>query len=90
MVSLEQFIEETLIAIIRGVSNAQKKDEGDEDGLINPDIMYSADSGPKGKNYATVKRNLVHMVDFDVAVTTSESSSSKGKAGIFVSGLVFE
>jgi len=92
MVSLDQFIEETLSAILRGVSNAQKLDEAKEtapedDTLVNPDIMYGADSGPKGKNYATIGRNLVHMVDFDVAVTTSEKTAAEGKAGVFVAVL---
>ena len=89
MVGLDQFVEETLSAIIRGVSSAQEKDKNNDEKkcLINPDIMYDADGGPKGKNYATVDRNLVHMIDFDVAVTTNEGATAGGKVGVFVAVL---
>lgn len=89
---LDEFIEISLVQIIEGVKKAQKATKepnrsGSEANHINPDIMYSADSAPKGKYYASVDRNLVHFVDFDVAVTTDTSSKVKGGAGIQVVGI---
>jgi hypothetical protein len=49
--------------------------------------MYSADSAPKGKYFATIDRNLVLFVDFDVAVTTDYKDETKGGLGIKVFGI---
>ena len=89
---LDEFIETSLIQIIEGVKKAQNAIKGSnktgaEANHINPDIMYSADSAPKGKFYATTERNLVHFVDFDVAVTTDTSTEVKGGAGLRVAGI---
>lgn len=89
---LNEFIETSLIQIIEGIKKAQKTTKepdkvGTEANNINPDIMYSADNAPKGKYYATVDRNLVHFVDFDVAVTTDTTSEVKGDAGLRVAGI---
>ena len=71
--NLEEFVKITLEQIISGVKKAQEstklqnKHPSAAD-LVNPAIMYSADSAPKGKYFATVQRNLVHFVEFDVAV----------------------
>jgi hypothetical protein len=81
--NLEEFIESTLSQIISGVRKAQKATRlpgkhASEADVINPPIMYDADSAPKGKYFATTGRNLVHFVDFDVAVTTDSSTDAKG------------
>ena len=89
---LDEFIEMTLIQIIGGVRKAQQATKephkvGSEADSINPDLMYSADSAPKGKYYASVDRNLIHFVDFDVAVTADTSTEVKGGAGLRVAGI---
>jgi len=88
---LDEFIETTLKQIIGGVKNAQEatKISGKhptEADVINPSVMYGADSAPKGKYFATTNRNLVHFVDFDVAVTTDSASETKGSLSIKVAG----
>ncbi|MBI4308802.1 MAG: hypothetical protein HY591_00570 [Candidatus Omnitrophica bacterium] len=89
---LDEFVKTTLVQILEGVKEAQKltKDTnktGSHADSINPDIMYSADGAPKGKYFASQDRNLVHFVDFDVAVTIDTSSEIKGDAGIKVAGI---
>ena len=89
---LDEFVETSLIQIIEGVKKAQKTTKetdktGTEANNINPDIMYSADGAPKGKYYATINRNLVHFVDFDVAVTADTNTEVKGGAGLRVAGI---
>ena len=49
--------------------------------------MYSADSAPKGKYFATIDRNLVHFVEFDVAVSADISAEAKGGFNLRVAGL---
>ena len=89
---LEEFITTTLTQIINGVQKAQldTKDaavaQGEAD-LVNPQVMYGGDDAPKGKHYATIGRNVVQMVDFDVAVTTQESADAKAGFGVFVAGI---
>ena len=46
--------------------------------------MYSGDSAPKGKYHATVSRNPVHFVDFDIAVSAGTTKEAKGGAEIKV------
>jgi len=89
---LDEFIEESLKQILQGVKKAQEvtrlpNRDPRESALINPDIMYSADSAPKGKYYATISRDLVLFVDFDVAVTTDYKGEAKGTLGIKVFGI---
>lgn len=49
--------------------------------------MYSADDAPKGKYYATIGRNLVHFVEFDVAVTAEATDAVSGGSKISVLGI---
>jgi hypothetical protein len=91
---LNEFVETSLIQIVEGVKKAQEATKepnksGSEANNINPDLMYSADSAPKGKYYATVDRNLIHFVDFDVAVTADTSTEAKGGGGLRVAGIGF-
>lgn len=90
--NLEEFIETSLKQIIGGVKKAQEatrlpgKHPSEAD-VINPAVMYGADSAHKGKYFATVGRNLVHFVDFDVAVTTDSATEAKGGLSIKVVGI---
>jgi hypothetical protein len=91
-VNLEEFVETSLRQIIAGVKKAQQatslpgKHPSAAD-VINPAAMYGADPAPKGKYFATVERNLVHFVDFDVAVTTDSMSEAKAGLSLKVAGI---
>ena len=90
--NLEEFIETSLKEIIGGVKKAQKatllpgKHPSDAD-AVNPSVMYFADSAPMSKYFATIDRNLVHFVDFDIAVTTDSTTEAKGNLSIKVAGI---
>lgn len=90
--NLQDFVKTTLVEIINGVKNAREelKDPSKEDSLISPVMSgIDGDRQPKGKHYIIDMESLVHMVDFDVAVTTTETDSVEGKAGISVMGMGF-
>ena len=90
--NLEEFVDTSLRQIIAGVKKAQEgtrlpgKHPSNAD-VVNPKIMYDADPAPKGKYFATVDRNLLHFVDFDVAVTTDSTSEAKGDLALKVAGI---
>ncbi len=75
---LQQFVTETLIQIVEGVQDA-KADVRSAGGEINPELM----SAGKDQMVSTSNR-MVQLVDFDVAVTVSEGTGTKGGGGIFV------
>lgn len=74
---LEEFIEATLTQIVNGVNKAQQKANfnGTE---INPEISGGSVVLINSEN------RRVESVEFDVAVTTEESTGNKGGAGIFI------
>ena len=89
MIKLADFVGETIKQIIDGVRSAQKHAEG-SGATVNPSQVYPSQSnsptdkmtlvmtGPGGGAY------FVPAVDFDVAVTTSEGTTTKGGVGVFV------
>lgn len=90
--NLEEFVESSLRQIISGVRKAQEATRlpgkhPTEADVVNPAVMYGADPAPKGKYFATIGRNLVHFVDFDVAVTTDSMSEAKGNLSLKVAGI---
>ena len=92
--NLEEFVDTSLRQILAGVKKAQgaTKIPGkhpSEADVINPAVMYDADSAPKGKYFATIGSNLVHFVDFDVAVTTDSTSEAKAGLSLKVAGIGF-
>src|SRR2546426_6763300 len=89
---LAEFVETALTQVIEGVARAQRATRRrgkhvSEADMVNPKIMYSADSAPKGKYYAAQDRNLVHFVQFDVAVTAESTAGVSGGGKIRVLGL---
>jgi hypothetical protein len=85
MVELQEFIGETLKQVINGVTTAQEhaKQKGAK---INPSNL----SIPSFQNsqdivFIDTDTNVVaRTIEFDVAITVSESESSKAGVGIFV------
>jgi hypothetical protein len=91
---LEQFVETTLKQIISGVKKAQDATQiqgkhPSEANVINPPVMYNADFAPNGKYFATQDRNLVHFVDFDVAVTADSHSKATGGVSLRIASMGF-
>ncbi len=83
MLQLEDFVSETLKQIINGVKSAQKH-AAEYGARINPDsLTFRTDQGHV-KMWDQKTGIVAQEVDFDVAVTTSQESKTKGGVGIFV------
>jgi len=76
---LQEFVTETLLALVRGVSDARKQHQGIAPRLRSSEAIPTH-SGTAG----------AHMVQFDVAITVASKDASGIKAGItvvnFISG----
>jgi hypothetical protein len=73
---LEEFVAETTIQVVRGVRHAQGpvRDDG---GIVNPVSVKEVRRG-------TLKTT---EIEFDIAVTTTEGTQTKGGIGVFVAGV---
>lgn len=88
---LKEFIKESLIAIIGGIADAQKEVQKNG-GEINPPVdarenptttkplMTTSKLPPSQRLYTSDPRTLINLVEFDVAVTTTEEKGSQGGA----------
>jgi len=90
--NLEEFVSTTLQQIISGVKLAQTATSlpdkhSSESNVVNPSLMYNAENGPKNKYFATIGQNLIHFVEFDVAVTADTMSEAKGGVGLKIAGV---
>ena len=79
-VRLEDFVAETLKSIIAGVSEA-KQSASDHGAIVNPGTNSS--HGISGAWHRTTG-TLIQSVEFDVAVTTTAGTKTKGGIGVFV------
>ncbi|ENQ8749290.1 TPA: hypothetical protein ACVU5U_004614 [Vibrio parahaemolyticus] len=83
--NLKDFVSESILEIIEGVQDAQKRIESD-DAKVAPHIeQIFSQSQTGGTNLAIgwdSTNNLVHSIEFDVAVTTSEGTNTKGGIGV--------
>src|SRR5690349_17366519 len=77
---LKEFVSTTLMQIIEGVTDAQAKVA---DQCINPGLSSLQQIKDLGQ-VATGNFRGVQTVRFDVALSTSEGTETKGKAGIFI------
>lgn len=81
---LKDFIRETLVEIINGVKDAQSaiRDTG---AYINPPV-HSSNEKRSSVSFSGHK-SMIYDVDFDIAVTASDSSGAKGGIGVFLVGV---
>ena len=82
MINLEDFIGESLKQIINGIENAQVHAESKHAYINVPTIQYSGGMIKINKDSLPEPQ----MIEFDIAVTTTEIKDIKGGVGIFVSG----
>ena len=88
MVELKEFVTSVLCQIIDGVADAQTKSPGPHysESLVAPTLNQMHDRmGDAASDMAGAAGP--RMVEFDVAVSTSERSEAKGGVGVFVGGL---
>jgi hypothetical protein len=81
-VELGKFVTDTLVQVIRGVQEAQEKVG---QGLVNPrDLMTQADGSPK--THYKAGHALVHMIEFDVAISVNDSVAGQSVGAVSVLG----
>jgi hypothetical protein len=83
---LKEFVSQTLSQIIEGVKNAQDK-SSELGGIVNPFLSDIADrSKIIGHTYLRpdTKPQPVFPVEFDVAISTTDTTGSTAGGGIFV------
>ena len=84
--NLQEFVTQTLLAIVNGVADAKGKLGEDR---VNPEV----DVFDRNRNAANSVRlmdkkgHLMRNVEFDVAVTATQGTGKKGGIGIFVAGV---
>jgi len=83
---LKDFVSEALIEIAEGVKDAQGRTSG-----VNPHPRHIYTKSQAGGSNLILgldhNYNPIHMVDFDVAVTSSEGTETKGAIAV-VSGFI--
>jgi len=73
---LQEFITETLIQIVNGVKAAQN--------LVKDSTAIIAPHGYLG---GVQYRREMQSIEFDVAITTTDTTEAKAGAGVFVAGI---
>jgi hypothetical protein len=80
---LQEFIKESLIQIVEGVSEAQEEVRS-KGAVINPTNLQFDSKQIPGTGNTEKDKNISRLIDFDIAVTTTEGSKTKGGIGIHV------
>lgn len=80
---LDDFISEALIEIVNGIKRAQKNTEG-TGARINPKGYMVPQSKLEGQKWNAKNGDTTETVEFDIAVTTTEGTETKGGIGVFV------
>ena len=80
---LKAFVAETLSQVILGVREAQVFASTHEAKVVPPRIGFRPDQGHV-VFWELDNQSLVQVIEFDVAVTTTEGTTAKGGVGVFV------
>lgn len=82
---LKDFVSESIVEIVEGIVDAQKRISS-ADAKVIPDLeQVFSQSQSGGTNLAIgwdKNSNLVHSIEFDVAVTANEGTETKGGIGV--------
>lgn len=88
LIQLDDFVSAVLIQIIRGIKDAQKNIHSNTES-INPSNLHVSEDGIYylGPSSKSGMSNTPQLIDFDIAVTASESAQSESKVGAFITVL---
>jgi hypothetical protein len=81
MIELREFVKETLVQLIQGVADAQAATTA-TGGLVAPGGMAVGGDLYKASMVASTSRRVAQMVEFDLAVTGSESGAKAVTVGV--------
>lgn len=80
---LKEFVSKALADIIQGVLDAQEQ-LGANRSFVNPQLSTGQGDHEKHGNVVSIQGQLVQAVEFDVAVTATEGTSTKGGIGVAI------
>ncbi|AXF85437.1 hypothetical protein DTO96_101168 [Ephemeroptericola cinctiostellae] len=83
---LQEFVSETLLQIISGIKNAQDK-TSTSGGSVNPRITGSSEYAAQHGFLRTAGGSPAQIVQFDVALTVTEGTGTKGGIGVFAGAI---
>ena len=83
---LKSFVSQTLIQIVEGVNEAHSAVKA-KGASVNPSFAGDVKNLPKSGFYHIGSGQLAQCVEFDVALTVSEGTDTKGGIGVF-SGVI--
>ncbi|MEO5334793.1 MAG: hypothetical protein H7839_22500 [Magnetococcus sp. YQC-5] len=81
--TIEDFIESSLIGIMRGIENAQKN-LGGTGSKINPRLLNLDESAKAGKLLVTDGDDLAEFIEFDLSVSVHRTEGKKANIGMSV------
>ncbi len=92
--NLQQFVSASLVQILKGVEDARSqtlitKDAGKIRHSVIPKITGGVSMANTHGHMTSSYGEIVHLMKFDIAVTTESSSDAKGGGGIRVAGIGF-
>ena len=79
---LKEFVSETLVQITEGVSDAQRRTEGQEGVQISPPLQGNLNTASE-HGFVSTSKGKAQVVKFDVALTVTSSEKGKGGIGVF-------
>lgn len=82
---LEEFVTEAINEIISGISNSQTFAKT-KNAIVNPSLKKTKKTLSTGEK-ETIKRPPGHIVEFDIAVTTTQGKGTQGGLGVFVGSI---
>ncbi len=82
LLSLEDFISETLFQMVNGVSKAQERVEP-LGGRVNPRGLNKDNQGEWVIGGSVSERKYAQFIEFDIAVTIAEDTQGKVGVGLF-------
>ncbi|MCI5145467.1 MAG: hypothetical protein D3923_08020 [Candidatus Electrothrix sp. AR3] len=83
--NLKEFVTESIVEIIDGIVEAQEKVSKKDAKIIPKMYRLFTESQKGGTNLALgwdEEKNLVHTIEFDVAVTANDGTETKGGVGV--------
>ena len=78
--NLSEFIAETLLQVVEGVKDAQARTSSNG-ARVNPHLTTSAEHAVK-QNILIASGEAAQLVQFDVALTATEGTETKGGIGV--------
>ena len=82
---LRDFVSETLTQIVEGVKSAQSN-AVDSGAKVNPKLSTSYEQAGK-QGFLQTSEGYAQIVQFDVALTVTEGSGTKGGIGVFAGAI---